>query len=78
MLVFGLKLHMVVIMKTLLLLYNIEYSTTHKALNEKELCVFKNAASSGPFVFLYNNTLVLITNIDHGGRQSHFQQVYDP
>ena len=54
MLLFRLKLHMVVTTKALLLLYNIEHSTIHEAWNAKELCVFENAASSGPFYFLYN------------------------
>ena len=47
--VFGLKLHMVVIMKALLSLYNIDISTIHEAWNTKELCVFENAASIGHF-----------------------------
>ena len=54
--VFGLKLHMVVITKALLSLYNIEISTIHEAKNAKEMCVFENSASGGPFfsTILYN------------------------
>ena len=47
--VFGLKLHIVVIMKAVLLLYSIEPSTIHEAYNAKELCVFENTALSGHF-----------------------------
>ena len=39
---FGLKLLMMVIMKALFSLYNIEPSTIHEARNAKELCLFAN------------------------------------
>ena len=42
----GLKLHMMMIMKALLSLYNIESSTINEAQSVKELCVFENPASS--------------------------------
>ena len=54
MLVFGLKLPMLVTMKALLSIYNIDPSSIHEAYNAKELCIFENAASSEPFYFLYN------------------------
>ena len=38
----SLRLHMIVIMKGLLSLYNIDLSIIHKAQNAKVLCVFKN------------------------------------
>ena len=43
-------------MKGLTYLYNINLSTIHKDRNSKELCLFENAASSGPFfcTILYN------------------------
>ena len=40
---------MIVFMKALLSLYNIDPSIIHEAQNAKELCLFGNAASSGPF-----------------------------
>ena len=45
---------MLVIMKALISLYNIDLLSTHDAWNAKELGVFENAASTGPFYFLYN------------------------
>ena len=57
---------MMVIMKVLLLLYNIKSSTIHEAQNAKELCVFENTAFI-PFIFV-QYAYFSITNIDHGGR----------
>ena len=51
--VFGLKLLILVIIKALLLLYNIDLLSIHETWNAKELCVFENAAS-GVDLFLYN------------------------
>ena len=44
---------MVVIMKALLSLYNIDPSNIHKTENAKELRLFENAASSSPFFVQY-------------------------
>ena len=52
--VFGLRSLKLVVMKALLLFYNMDLLSICEAYNEKELGVFENAASSGPFYFLYN------------------------
>ena len=49
----GLKLLVLVIMKALLSLYNIDLSTVHEAQNAKVLCLFENPAYFDLFV-LYN------------------------
>ena len=72
----GLKLLMIVILKALLSLYNMDNSTIHKAWNAKELFVLENAASSRPY-FLYNMPLFSITNINRGGHPPRAQRVYD-
>ena len=51
--VFELKLHMMVIVKDLLLLYNLEPWNIHEAWNAKKLYVFENSALSGPFFVQY-------------------------
>ena len=62
---FGLKLHMMVIMKGLLSFYNRDLLTIHEAQNAKVLCVFENPAYFS--FFFYNMPIFLITNTDHGG-----------
>ena len=49
--VFGLKLLMIVIVKALISLYNIDLLSIHEAWNAKEPRVVENAGSSGPFYF---------------------------
>ena len=51
----GLKFHMVVIMKALLLLYSIKLPTIHEAYNAKELCVLENSTLSGQSFFVYGS-----------------------
>ena len=65
---------MLVIMKGLLSGYNIYPSTIYEACNTKELRLFENAASSGPF-FLYNIVQYAFLLIDHGGHQPRPRQV---
>ena len=47
---FGLKVQMMVTMKALLLLYNIDPSTIHESQNATVWCVFENPASEGIFL----------------------------
>ena len=64
--VIGLALDiMVVIMKALLLLYNIKTSSIHEALNVKDLCVLEKSCLEW-LSFLYN-TPFSTTNIGNGG-----------
>ena len=53
--VFALKLRMIVTMKVLLSLYNMEISTTNKAQNGKELCLFKNPAFFVQYAYFFNH-----------------------
>ena len=66
---------MMVIMKALLLLYNIDLSTIHEAQIAKVLCLFGNPACSS--FFLYNMPIFLIININHGGRRPLPRRVGD-
>ena len=56
---------MLVIMKALLSGYSIDPSTIHEAQNTKVLCLFENAASSGPFFVQYCTILYSMPFFDH-------------
>ena len=55
----GLKLLVLVIMKALLSLYNVDPWNIHEAWNAKELYLFEKPASSWPFLFFVQYALFL-------------------
>ena len=53
--VFALKLRMIVTMKVLLSLYNMEISTTNEAQNGKELCLLENPAFFVQYAYFFQS-----------------------